>query len=483
MMASLVKRTAASVWSDRPHLLVLALVLVGEIALGVVLGLRSTTSPQAYDADYYGTESLRIAAGDGSWLAGAHNYLYPAFLAALHTLGFWDRLGVGVVQIGLLYVASFTLAAVLSRCLRVPFLTAGVVACGIAILPAAAWSGYWLSEGLAAPVLLFVIALWVLSCYRVLLRPGALSTAAITFGLGLASGSAWMTRPALIWVPIVVGLLAVMTILAPTLLFRSRLPNPDAQPSSRLRPVGLIVAFMFGLMLSLVPQLALDPNISHLLKLDLAGLQAQGASTIWRYSTNLSSCGPPGLVFSPLSSDTEPLKLGQIAPPDSVLWRLTTSVAHLVSGWDPRPTPTYATSLSNRPWVLVTLASGFVCAAPLLLTSRFVAEIRRIWAGWRVRHVVAMDMSRVAFAASVAGLLVFFGVTQWALMRTATEFRFNLMGWLSGGACLVSLTAAGWLSRDKLALYVVIGATISLIVLIIGQMTLDYSAYWLQCSR
>jgi hypothetical protein len=94
-----------------------------------------------------------------------------------------------------------------------------------------------------------------------------------------------------------------------------------------------------------------------------------------------------------------------------------------------------------------------------------------------------MDMSRVAFAASVAGLLVFFGVTQWALMRTATEFRFNLMGWLSGGACLVSLTAAGWLSRDKLALYVVIGATISLIVLIIGQMTLDYSAYWLQCSR
>jgi hypothetical protein len=57
------------------------------------------------------------------------------------------------------------------------------------------------------------------------------------------------------------------------------------------------------------------------------------------------------------------------------------------------------------------------------------------------------------------------------------------MGWLSGGACLVSLMAAGWLSRDKLALYVGIGAAISLVVLVIGQMTLDYSAYWLQCSR
>jgi hypothetical protein len=90
-------------------------------------------------------------------------------------------------------------------------------------------------------------------------------------------------------------------------------------------------------------------------------------------------------------------------------------------------------------------------------------------------------MSRFTFVASLLGLLVFFGVTQLTLLRNATEFRFNLMGWLSGGACLVFLVASGWLPRKRLVAYVGISVALSAVILIIGQMTLDYSTYWLQC--
>jgi hypothetical protein len=480
---SAIKRAATDICSERRCLLLLLLlVLVTEIAVGVVLGLRSIASPQAGDTIVYGTESSRISSGDWSWLAGAHNYLYPAFLAVLHSLGLWTRLRVGIVQIALLYLASFVLVAVLTRCFHVRFISASVVICGIAILPAAAWSGYWLSEGLAAPVLLLVIALWVLTCHRVLLSPGAMSTAAIVFGLGLVSGFAWMARPALIWVPVAVGLLTGLMIVT-SMLSLAQNHDPSVRLPSSLRALTLVVAFLFGVALAVVPQLARDASLAHLLKLNLASMQAHGSSVIWRYSTNLSGCGPEELGFSPLSNSVALLVSKRITAPDSILWTLTTSVAHLVSGWDPRPSPSYATVLSSRPWIFVTLASGFVCTAPLFAASWLVAQIRLAWAGWRARDGVAIDMSRVAFAASIAGILVFFAATEFELTRTATEFRFNLMGWLSGGACIVCLMAAGWLTRTKLALYVGISLAISVVVVIIGEMTLDYSSYWLQCSR
>jgi hypothetical protein len=491
------KQIAAGVDNERRYALLWP-VLVIEIALGVVLGLRSTSSPQAYDTHTYAVQALQLASGDGSWLAtGAHNYLYPAFLAVLHMLGLWGnsplpaspadvspldgRLGVGVVQIALLYAASLFLMAVLSRCLRARLVSIGVVVCGVAILPAAAWSGYWLSESLAAPLLLVIIALWVWTCYSVLLRPGSMSTMAIICGLGLASGSAWMTRPALIWVPAVVGLLLGLMILASTLWLRTRHHDLSVPPPSYLRAVGLIAAFLFGAALSLVPQLAFDSSIADAFKLNLAGQQAQGSSTIWRYATNVSGCGSPGLAFSPLSTDVAPMLSGQIQAPSSPVWWLTTAAAHLVSGWDPLPSPNYATSLTLSPWIYATMVSGFLVAAPLLIFSWLVSEMRSLWAGWRLRAESSVDMSRFAFAASIAGLLVFFGVTQVELLGTATEFRFNLMGWLSAGACLVFLIASGGLSRKRLALYVSMSVSLSAVILIIGQMTLDYSAYWLAC--
>ena len=104
-----------------------------------------------------------------------------------------------------------------------------------------------------------------------------------------------------------------------------------------------------------------------------------------------------------------------------------------------------------------------------------------MWAGRRLRTESAVDLSRFAFVASLLGLLALFGVTEIALLRTATEFRFNLMGWLSGGACLVFLIGSGWMSRSRLVAYLGTSLALSAVIFLIGQMTLNYSQYWLQC--
>ena len=97
-----------------------------------------------------------------------------------------------------------------------------------------------------------------------------------------------MARPALIWVPAVVGLLTGLMILVPMLSMRTRNHDLTVPPTSYLRVVSLIAAFLFGGALAVVPQVAFDSSINHLLKLTLAGEQAQWSSTIWRYATNLS---------------------------------------------------------------------------------------------------------------------------------------------------------------------------------------------------
>jgi hypothetical protein len=495
---SKLEQIAARAGDKRRAVVFLWPLLIVEIVTGVLLGLQATNQPQEYDPRVYAGEALSVLGGDGSWLAASpHNYLYPAFLALLHNLGLWvsfnpapvdGRFGVGVVQIGLLYAAALFLVVVLSRCLRVRFVSAGVVVCAIAIIPAAAWSGYWLSESLAVPLLLAIIALWVWTCHRLFLRPGSVSTLAIIFALGLASGSAWMARPALIWVPVGIALMTGLLIVASTLLLRVRNRDLGLPLPSYPWATALFAILLIGAALSLVPQLALDGNISHALKLDLAGQQAQGSLSVWRYATNLTGflanrpvCGPVSVVFTPLTSDIEPIRNGLVHAPGSPIWTISTMVAHLVSGWDPLPSPTYMSSWTAFPWILVTLVSGFVVAGPLLACSGLVTEARSMWAGWRLRKESAVDLSRFAFVASLLGLLALFAVTEIALLRTATEFRFNVMAWLIGGACLVFLIASGWMSRNRLVAYVGISLALSAVIFLIGQMTLDYSKYWLQC--
>src|SRR5207253_687355 len=106
-----------------------------------------------------------------------------------------------------------------------------------------------------------------------------------------------------------------------------------------------------------------------LLHLSLARLQRGVAPAIFRYATNLSGCGDPAMVFSLLTSDLSRVVDGTIQAPQSIVWRFRAVAAHVVSGWDARPSPTYVTVLSNWPWLVVTLLSGFVMLAPFKLAA------------------------------------------------------------------------------------------------------------------
>jgi hypothetical protein len=162
------------------------------------------------------------------------------------------------------------------------------------------------------------------------------------------------------------------------------------------------------------------------------------------------------MVFSPLTSQLELIDAGVVQAPSTIGWSVTAAVAHIVSSWDARPSPTYLTVLSQWPWLAVTLLSGFVMLAPFRL---------------------ARDSSKKETATAAFGLLGLFLVTQAQLVMIGTELRYNLIGWLVGGASLVILGRS--LSRRYLAYA---GALTALIVLI-GQFTLYYSPTWIACAR
>src|SRR5262249_21145062 len=128
----------------------------------------------------------------------------------------------------------------------------------------------------------------------------------------------------------------------------------------------------------------------------------------------------------------------------------------VVSGWDARPSPTYVAVLSRWPWFAVTLLSGFVILAPLKLSA---------------------DERRRETATAALGLLALFLVTQAQLVTTAAEFRFNLIGWMVGG---VSLVVLGRRSIDRR--YIALAATLTALIVLIGEVTLRYSPTWNTCA-
>ena len=65
---------------------------------------------------------------------------------------------------------------------------------------------------------------------------------------------------------------------------------------------------------------------------------------------------------------------------------------------------------------------------------------------------------------------------------TQTEFRFNLAGWLLAGCCLAVISGLRWWTTKRAVVFLLAGLVVSGVVLIIGQMTLMYSAHWLRCA-
>ena len=323
---------------------------VALVIAGYALAIVASGAPQAYDADDYLAEASSFV--DGSpLLIWAHNYAYPAFLALVKIAGLGDRLGVALVQTSLLYAAALAAAISISRSTHASVSVAMIPLAAVALVPASAWSGYTLSEGLAAPVLLLVFGLTILVTFRVLdlLSGTNRTTLILVMLLGLFAGLAWMTRPALLWIPAATGLIVV---------------GLSAYVAWRGDRWSLItpVVFVIALVLAVLPQLGLgDP-----FKLDLARGQAGGGALYFRYATSLSDCGPfASLFFSPLAySLVEPEAAGALTP-DNLQWRLTAMVAHVVSGWDARPSPTYMERFADRRWLVVSAFSGFAIMAGL----------------------------------------------------------------------------------------------------------------------
>lgn len=423
------------------------------VVAGYASGLAASASAQCCDAVRYIEEGERLVS-QGIWPSNAHNYAYPLWLAVLDLVGLSGRTAVAVAQLTLLYLAAAALAFVIARVTGSPMSRAFAPIALVALLPATAWSGYTLSEGLAAPLILTVLALSIGVVDRLLTRPRAWATTAFVALLGLACGVAWMTRPALVWLPVAIGLVL--------LLLCGRIGLKSWRGALAL---PLLFAFVVGVVA--MPE-ALN---SKLFPSRLIQNQAAWGSVMWRYSTNLSGCGPVPLVFSPVTDERvdptldRPVTAG-IEAPQGIGWRVVTAGAHLVSGWDPRPSPTYAETLDDPRWLFVASVSGFVIVAFLIAAGIVWRRRTRIWA------------PRVAVINLLLGL---FAASQLMLAPTAAEFRFNLPGWLIGAACLAMIAAIGWWTRRRAFLAVAGAVGISLVIVVAGQYTLDQSADFLAC--
>ena len=216
--------------------------------------------------------------------------------------------------------------------------------------------------------------------------------------------------------------------------------------------------------------LAAAPHVSlgDPFKIDLARAQAGWAELYYRYTTDLSGCGPLPLHFSPLADGyVDPVAASNLAAPDDVGWRTTTAIAHVVTGWDARPSPTYLISYSDRRWVIPGAVSGFAIVGALAAGA---IVWRRRWSWTRPRTAV------------LEVLVVLFIGSQATLAMTAAEFRFNLPGWLIAGCCLAMLTGMGWWTRRRAAAAIALGVLVSSGVLLIGQLTLMYADQWLECG-
>jgi hypothetical protein len=188
-------------------------------------------------------------------------------------------------------------------------------------------------------------------------------------------------------------------------------------------------------------------------------------SSVFRYVTNLSGCGPVQLIFSPYGQTSEAL-----APTHyngSPIYRLIGFIARWCSGWDAVPSPlTYVDHLSLFPWILLSALSGFLIVAPffLVLCKRSESPLGR-----NVRY-------------AEIGLLFTFIVSQLAMGITHGEIRYNVAGWVLAG---LSLTLLPQHFRNGLPWkrYIAISLSVSFFVVVVGQLTLSLSQFWLACVK
>jgi hypothetical protein len=149
----------------------------------------------------------------------------------------------------------------------------------------------------------------------------------------------------------------------------------------------------------------------------------------------------------------------------SVFERLQTYLFHIVSGWDALPGPSYIQSISYFPWILVTFFAGFFISAPVILSFLVFSK----------RTKLQNTERKFAFT-----LLSIFLVTQIVLLNTATEFRFNILGWMVSGLIWIFLIAVLKVNLKSKPIVLLV-FILTLAVISIGQYTLNISDVWKNC--
>lgn len=420
------------------------------ILLTIFFSAKNSRLAQCCDAEQYTWDAQNIFGVNEihPW----HNYGYGFFLHILFSLGIKTRLAVSIVQSMILIISAFYFTKVYSKHFQINFKYLYTLVLLFCLPFSYGFSAFFLTEALVLPALFILVSLSV----------GLFSGEVNKFKkdkyliIIAVATFIWMIRPALIWLPIL--FIALLTI------------KYDATNKLIRFIKGILV-----LVLITIPQYLLarntiidfnkQPFIDGVLHLNLAKVQSDWSLNYYRYATNLSGCGDPRLNFSPvdITGEQATTYIGDY----NFIQKLYTYLQHIVSGWDALPGISYISNFSWFPWIFITLASGFFICSPIILAyllfsnKKFFVNVNKVPA-YR--------------------LLIIFLVTQAVLVNTATEFRFNIMGWLICGLIWIYLYR-NFKSIIKIKYVVFLSTTITVLIVVLGQLALNTSDIWKICLK
>jgi hypothetical protein len=417
------------------------------------IGLRQ---PQCCDADWYKRESDLIVTNGflpengETWLSTVHNFFYPVFLHFLQLLGIDTRIEIAHAQFVLLLLFSSSFLVFLEKVSGSFSTLLYFIYLGLTCFLSLNFIGFTLTEGLSSSLIIGLVSIlylktkgyisdkWILLC---------------NYTLIVLSSLLWTIRPSFLWLPFVI----ILSITLEQLILNS------AKKLAALKNLLISMSLTFFIM---IPQIVFSRRENLLDSLfHFSDLRAQSylLSGAVRYSTNLSGCGPAQLTFSPYAQDFA--ELASATPLDNIFTRLALFVARVVSGWDAFPSNfVYMTDFGNTLSLLITLISGYVFIAPVLL---FVNTLKS--------NVPLENRTRNFL------LILIFIASQVSMGLTHGEFRYNIIGWSIGFIAIMVLVSNS--DEFKLKIFLIFGTLATFMMITIGQITLLFSAYWIECVR
>lgn len=449
--------SAQKYWAKYQLHILVVIVLIDSLAYSLV-----NQKPQCCDADLYLSEATNIK-GSGflpqsgtPWLSSFHNYMYPSFLFLARSIGLTSRTSISMLQFALIFAACIFISIRLYKLLGLSAIQLTSITLLAAFFPILAFSGYLLTESLASAFLILWFGLWLELAAKKLSN---FQHYLLVFITSLVAGIIWMTRPSLMWIPLanIICVFALELKIRNSILLRIK------------HAVGSALVTLSAVAIVALPQYLITRGsrsiLNGVLHLDDWATNRVFESSVLRYVTNMSGCGPLQLIFSPYGQTSEALAPAHYN--SSPIYRLIGFVARWCSGWDAVPSPlTYVDHLSNFPWIFLSALSGFLIVAPffLVLCKRSANPLGR-----------NMRLAEI-------GLLFVFILSQVAMGITHGEIRYNVAGWLLAGLAL-ALLPQHFRNGFPWKRYVAISLSVSFFVIVVGQLTLSLSQFWLACVK